>query len=451
MKKCFCLLSCVILLASCEKKPDYIINQNAFCDIENEISVCKDKDGNNINGYAYEENEKFKAKLNYRDGKRDGKQKFFYLNGKPFSDVFYKEGVIEGKYQNYYENGKKKSEKNYVNGEYEGTMKEFYPNGNLKLEFEYKAGKQIGLQKIYYEAGGIERTFIMTEDGEKKDVKRYNENGTLAATVERIIENSKFDGTAKTYTQDGKIQGEVIYDKGIEVKTFVPEYDDNGNVLYKTVYDKNDKEIGILYNDKMITRTQLNKELDLADCEQAVQKAIDRRKFINKDSHYLFKAGVYPNKKGLLQVYNNAKVVDFASDGVFLQVGSFRAFIYTKNTDYASGETFKADVIYEKVGNYKYTTLWGGTNSVPAFKATQYKISEINPKHYLRNKKLSCCQYVQEDTTGFGEIGVVDKKSFLLSDVPMTGKNSGEGCITRKHPNSYGGDQITICTGTDIY
>ena len=78
MKKILILTS-VLALTACDSKPDYIINQTAFCTPqENEVYVCKDKDGNNITGSAYEETETQTLKLTYVDGKLNGKQKYFY-------------------------------------------------------------------------------------------------------------------------------------------------------------------------------------------------------------------------------------------------------------------------------------------------------------------------------------------------------------------------------------
>lgn len=186
---------------------------------------------------------------------------------------------------------------------------------------------------------------------------------------------------------------------------------------------------------------------NIADCEQAVQKATEARKAIGDKKLYIFKDGVFVDNDGFLDIFSNWPVVDFANDGVF--VGSDHDyFIYTKNQDYATRERFKEnDVIYERVGVYKYTTVAGGINSVLALRATKHKVDEINPKYYLKNKNLDCCQYISPEGKFLGEIGVHDDPR----KEPSRGANSGQWCWTRNHPSGYYGYQRTVNTGTDIY
>ena len=186
---------------------------------------------------------------------------------------------------------------------------------------------------------------------------------------------------------------------------------------------------------------------NIADCEQAVQKATEARKAIGDKKLYIFKDGVFVDNDGFLDFFDVSLVVDFANDGVFVGSGH-DYFIYTKNQDYATRERFKEnDVIYERVGVYKYTTVTGGVNSVPALRATKHKVDEINPKYYLKNKNLDCCQYVNSESKFTGEIGVRKNPS----KEPIDSVNSGQGCRTRNHPSGYYGHQRTVSTGTDIY
>lgn len=182
---------------------------------------------------------------------------------------------------------------------------------------------------------------------------------------------------------------------------------------------------------------------DIADCEQAVQKATEARKAIGDKKLYIFKDGVFVDNDGFLDEFSDRIVVDFANDGVF--VGrDHDYFIYTKNQDYATRETFKEnDVIYERVGVYKYTTVAGGINSVPALRATKHKVDEINPKYYLKNKNLNCCQYVYPEGKSFGEIGVYKE--------PIDWVIARHWCRTKNHPSGYNDLQRIVSTGTDIY
>lgn len=202
---------------------------------------------------------------------------------------------------------------------------------------------------------------------------------------------------------------------------------------------------------------------DISDCEQAVAKAIEKRKSISANDIKVFDSNfLIPGKDGLLYFpIGDVNVVDFASNGVF--VSGHRYFIYTKDTDYATNEEFRGEgLIYEKVGNYKYTTITGATRSVPAYKATSHKISEINPKTYLKNKNLSCCQYQHHNSTEgdeFKEVGVevkshcsdadsVSKSPHYAPPLWCTNGNlSGRTCFTNNHPKGAGFSSSALCTG----
>lgn len=146
---------------------------------------------------------------------------------------------------------------------------------------------------------------------------------------------------------------------------------------------------------------------NLADCEQAIKKAKQWKRETGLKSFYIFEEGFYfftdqgKFSGGITENIptDSQYVSDFASDGVFIQGND--KFIYTKDKDYATGDKFRGKgLIYTKVGNYKYTTVTGATKSVPAFKATKYKASEMNYKAYLKNKKLQCCKTTE------GEVGI---------------------------------------------
>ena len=196
---------------------------------------------------------------------------------------------------------------------------------------------------------------------------------------------------------------------------------------------------------------------DIADCEQAVAKALENKKSISDREIKVFNSGTVflgaDNLFAFTDYKTKFRVVDFASDGIFVEAVEFflhypddvkgKYFIYTSDTDYATNEYFKdTNTVYEKVGNYKYTTITGATNSVPAYRATSLKVSEINPKTYLKNKKLSCCQYIEPDKTGFKEVGIATGYG-----IQEEADISSKACHTTKHKN--GVDSLAIYTGTN--
>ena len=165
---------------------------------------------------------------------------------------------------------------------------------------------------------------------------------------------------------------------------------------------------------------------EIADCEQAVEKAVRARTSISSKPLLITLNGrkrvTAISQDGLFyHLYNESYVSDFANDGVFISRND--RFIYTSDTDYATGDKFRSnDFIYEKVGNYKYRTIAGNINSVPAYRATKHKISEILPLTYLKNKKALCCQYDDK------EVGVVRHSWY-----------DDNYCKTRNHINGKSG------------
>ncbi|MBO4672472.1 MAG: hypothetical protein J5608_02350 [Alphaproteobacteria bacterium] len=84
----------------------------------------------------------------------------------------------------------------------------------------------------------------------------------------------------------------------------------------------------------------------------------------------------------------------FVDGGLFKRGGLFMnnntIFIYTKNRDYATGDLYKSDYIFKYVGNYKYETPYGERRSIPAYQETKYKVAEILPYNYKKDKTLDC-------------------------------------------------------------
>ena len=147
-------------------------------------------------------------------------------------------------------------------------------------------------------------------------------------------------------------------------------------------------------------KRQAKESADKADCEQAKAKANERTHEIKKS------LGLNPDEKNL---YNSffGEVIDFSNKGVFICNSSVwqmvfsggetctdsdRILIHTTD-DYVNGQMFKDNgFLYIRVENYKYTTVMGSTNSVPAYKPTKFKASEIDYRTYLQDKSIEQCK-----------------------------------------------------------
>ena len=149
----------------------------------------------------------------YKNGKKEGRGKEYYLNGKFKSDAFFIDGLLQGKSIGYYENGNLEYEENYKDGKLDGLVKNYYENGQLKTELNYKNGQLDGLARAYHE------------------------NGQL-----HIEENYK----------DGKLEGEST------------NYDEKGNIILKLIYkdDEIDEVIESTGEEVLTTENKFEKYLD---------------------------------------------------------------------------------------------------------------------------------------------------------------------------------------------
>ena len=128
----------------------------------------------------------------YKNGKKEGRGKEYYLNGKFKSDAFFIDGLLQGKSIGYYENGNLEYEENYKDGKLDGLVKNYYENGQLKAELNYKNGQLDGLARAYHENGQLH--------------------------IEENYKDGKLEGESTNYDEKGNITSKRIYkDDGFEV------------------------------------------------------------------------------------------------------------------------------------------------------------------------------------------------------------------------------------------
>ena len=121
-------------------------------------------------------------KLNYKDGVKDGKYSISKLVGMCPEEDYYPVKSFNGEFKN---------------GRREGKWTFYYLEGELKEEREYKNGSRNGLCKEYSKEGKIERISNYKagiKDGEYKEFD-YNEKLCLEGTYS----NGKKDGLWKNY------------------------------------------------------------------------------------------------------------------------------------------------------------------------------------------------------------------------------------------------------------
>ena len=91
---------------------------------------------------------------NYKDGKKDGLEVWWYDNGQKQLEVNYKDGKEDGLNMSWHENGQKGGEVNYKNGKEDGLATSWHKNGQKQIEKKYKDGEEVEGSKKFWNSKG---------------------------------------------------------------------------------------------------------------------------------------------------------------------------------------------------------------------------------------------------------------------------------------------------------
>lgn len=91
----------------------------------------------------------------YKKGKLNGLNKWYYKNGNILEEAEFKLGELSGKYKKYYYDGKLSEEVTYKQGKLNGMYKAYYNNSKLRYKGEYKMGMKKGKHTSYNLNGEI--------------------------------------------------------------------------------------------------------------------------------------------------------------------------------------------------------------------------------------------------------------------------------------------------------
>lgn len=223
-----------------------------------------DANGDVINSFIYNNNGNLLSEgIVDKDGKKEGKWKYFYENGKIKAEGNYVSNQEQGQWTFYYNNGNVEQKGEYKNGKYNGLWTWYYENNSVKKEENYYNGKEEGESIEYNDLGEIiakGEYFEGEKEGEwfyyvndHKEIgayvtglrdgkwKYYYDNDNLQ--FEGIYIQGNPDGKHKYYFPNGELKEEQYYLQGIKEKHW-KKYDENGNVLIVISY-KEDNEVRI--------------------------------------------------------------------------------------------------------------------------------------------------------------------------------------------------------------
>lgn len=109
---------------------------------------------------SYYEGVKPKQKVHYSNGRKNGVEKQWNIDGVLIEKRTYVKGRKSGIHQGWWDSNKLKFEYTFNNvGMYNGSVKEWYENGQLYRSFNYIEGKEIASQRLWKPDGSIKANY----------------------------------------------------------------------------------------------------------------------------------------------------------------------------------------------------------------------------------------------------------------------------------------------------
>ena len=185
----------------------------------------------------YDEKGNVTKERNYADGKLDGVSKEYFKNGQLAYVESYKDNLLHGLSYSYHVNGSKNCEINFTNGERDGLLTCLYENGTKRTENNFSKGKMNGISKNFNANGDLIYLYTYENNLLNGDYKEFLDGKFVKS--EAKYKNDKVDGTFKTYYNNKTLERENFYENG-KLKKIVNYYP-TGKVSHETLYDSNEE------------------------------------------------------------------------------------------------------------------------------------------------------------------------------------------------------------------
>jgi antitoxin component YwqK of YwqJK toxin-antitoxin module len=180
---------------------------------QSDIEVIEVKDNNQQVIEQYQQSKKDKTKVGF--------YKKFGANKTLIEEATYVNNQLDGKQNFYYPNGKLEITQTYLHGKLNGKYQKFYENGKISIEQDYINGVMEGFSIAYYENGNVKEKVTMKENEENGPFKEYHENGNLKAEGTYLTPNipdfvgNKEQGELKLYDENGKLEKVMMCELGV--------------------------------------------------------------------------------------------------------------------------------------------------------------------------------------------------------------------------------------------
>jgi len=227
------------------------------------------------------------SECHYKDGKKHGSCKTYYLSGELRSKVKFKDDYPYGVEKFYYKDGSLKERTLYRDGKRHGLCKKYYSNGDIEEIIRYSRGYP-KLEKKFYENGTLKSIF---DDGIHKE---YETDGRLRTVFKSRI--FKMTYTYEEGKQIGIYQEFYLGRRGIIAKEerlvdnrregFSKIYYKSGELQSKVLY-ANDKPVGVHeFYRKDGTLESTKEYLDQTKRESIIVREYDQEEKLTRETHY---------------------------------------------------------------------------------------------------------------------------------------------------------------------
>jgi antitoxin component YwqK of YwqJK toxin-antitoxin module len=247
-------------------------------------------------------------RLNYKNGKKEGKEQFFAEDGVLLGEGLFRDGMAIGKhfrnhpngtlayeahfdergallqpvvefnqngqkirqffavgekltgpYFEWYDDGVPKVEYNYALGEYDGEQKEYYPSGQLKVATRYVDQKREGAHEEWHENGVLARKLHFHEGLKDGQMGEWFSNGN--ARLDAYFQADRPDGIQSEWYENGQLKVRSEFVSGLK-QGWQREWSDQGDLLLEALFE-NDQMQGTMLSwwnrDQIKTRFQFDK------------------------------------------------------------------------------------------------------------------------------------------------------------------------------------------------
>ena len=188
--------------------------------------------------YMYDSTEMLAWEMNYYLGEKHGKHIFFKQREKENPGdrdrvdttkwENYDMGYLHGLKRTYHDNGVCKMEVNYDHGWYDGTFRLFNEERVVIQEIEYTKGLKHGEAKHYYDDGVMLRTEMWEKGRKNGEFKTffYNQN------IQEIesYEDGRKNGWFEVYHPNGEVKNRKHYWEDVLIEEY--RYDEHGREIY---------------------------------------------------------------------------------------------------------------------------------------------------------------------------------------------------------------------------